>query len=108
LSDRAKSAVGLRRDERLPALLKGNVQNQMTSHNLPAIQRFLHAAYIVTGRFGGLGWALLGERDPARFRDLVYRRVSRCSLLACFLPVALCYAVSDFTPSRWVDSHSLR
>jgi hypothetical protein len=91
-----------------PALLQDNVQHEMNLHNLPLMQKFLHAAYIGIGLFGSFAWALLGERGPARFREIVGWLVPRSWLLACFLPVAVFYAVFDFTPSRWVGSDGLR
>ena len=91
-----------------PALFEANVQHEMNLHNLPPIQHSLHAAYIATGLYGSLAWALLGGVGSARFRERVGWLVPRRWLFACFLPVALFYAVFDFTPSRWVDSHGLR
>ncbi|HEY8153899.1 MAG TPA: hypothetical protein VII72_07220 [Myxococcota bacterium] len=91
-----------------PELLEENVQNEMNVHNLPSMQRFLHAGYIAIGLFGALAWALVGERGPARFRELVSWLAPRSGLFACFLPVALFYAAFDFTPSRWVGADGLR
>jgi hypothetical protein len=91
-----------------PPLLEDNLQHEMNLHNLPLAQRFLHAAYIAVGLYGGLAGAFLEGRGPARFRELVRWLVPSRRLLACFLPVAIFYAVFDATPSRWVDSHGLR
>jgi len=35
-------------------------------HNLPFLQRSLHASYIAIGLFGSLAWAYLGARDTRR------------------------------------------
>jgi hypothetical protein len=91
-----------------PPLLEANVQHEMNVHNLPAMQRFLHLGYIAVGLFGGLGWALLGGRVPARFRELVSWLVPPRWLLGCFLPVAVFYALFDFTPQGWIDAGGLR
>lgn len=91
-----------------PELFEANVQHEMNLHNLPPIQRSLHAAYIATGLFGGLGWALLGGRGSARFRGRVGWLVPRRWTFACFAPVAVFYALFDFTPARWIDAHGLR
>jgi hypothetical protein len=91
-----------------PELFESNVQHEMNLHNLPWMQRSLHVAYIAIGLFGSLAWALLGGRGPARFRVLVDWLVPRRWSIACFLPVALFYALFDWTPSRWIDSDGLR
>ena len=91
-----------------PALLEANVQDEMNVHNLPFVQRCLHVSYIAVGLFGSFAWALFGRRGTARVRELVRWLVPRGWLLACFLPVALFYAVFDFTPPAWVGSDGLR
>lgn len=81
-----------------PALLEANVQHEMNMHNLPFMQRSLHVSYLAIGFFGSFAWALFGRRGTARVRELVRWLVPRGWLLACFLPVALVYAVLEFTP----------
>jgi hypothetical protein len=91
-----------------PVLLEANVQHEMNMHNLPLIQRFLHAAYVTVGLLGGFAWALLAGRRSARFRELARWLVPPRWLVACFLPVALVYLVLDYTPAAWVGSDGLR
>jgi hypothetical protein len=88
-----------------PALFAGNVQGELTLHNLPLIQSGLHAAYVAVGCFGALGWALVGERGAARTRTLA---LPGRSLALCFLPVALVYALLELTPARFVGPDRLR
>jgi hypothetical protein len=91
-----------------PELLASNVQHEMNLHNLPWLQRCLHGAYILVGLFGGLAWALLPRLRSAGLRELARWIVPPPALLAYFLPVAVFYAVFDFTPARWITPDHLR
>ncbi len=91
-----------------PELLASNTQHEMNLHNLPWAQRCLHAAYIVIGLFGGLAWALVPRRAPARLRELANWFLPAAALSSYFLPVAVFYLVFDFTPQRWIGTDGLR
>jgi len=91
-----------------PGLLASNVQHEMNLHNLPWAQRCLHGAYILVGLFGGLAWALVPARSPARLRELASWLLPPASCFSYFLPVALFYLVFDLTPQRWIGAGGLR
>ena len=91
-----------------PELFTSNVQGEINLHNLPFLQRFLHGAYIGAGLFGGLAWALIPERSPARILELARWILPPASLFSYFLPVALFYLVFDYTPQSWIGSDGLR
>lgn len=90
-----------------PAPFESNVQGEMTVHNLPLVQRILHPAYVAVGLLGAFGW-LLAAKGPAGLRRYTRSLLPPRWLLGCFLPVAIVYALFDFTPARFVDAHGLR
>ena len=42
-----------------PAAFAANLQGELTVHNMPSVQRYLHAGYIAVGLVAGFAWILL-------------------------------------------------
>ncbi len=87
-----------------PEAFAANTQRELTIHNLPAFQHYLHRAYIAVGLVAASAWILVPRlrRVPALSRFAVL--APPWYLAGWFLPVALLYAVYETTtPLRGND-----
>jgi hypothetical protein len=91
-------------DIETPLALESNVQGELTLHNMPPVQRLLHAAYVVAGMVFGLGWWLRRQLTgvPRWLQGLLAWMVPPQWLTAFFLPVASFYLMLDWTPPHLV------
>lgn len=83
-----------------PEALAENVQGELTLHNLPKAQHYLHRAYIAVGLAGGLGWLLApGFWRLPRLRWIA-GLIPPWTLAPWFLPVSVVYLVYETATQR--------
>lgn len=73
-----------------------NFQNELTLHNLDAVQGYLHYAYMVIGLAGGLGWLLARALRRVAWVERLRPWLPKWYLMGYFLPVFGFYFAHDY------------
>ncbi len=81
-----------------PAAFAENVQGELTVHNMPSFQRYLHSGYIAVGLVAAFAWMLLPI--VRRVRSLAWLEwvTPPWTLATWFLPVAVVYLFFELAP----------
>jgi len=75
--------------EDTPEFFSGNLQNEMTFHNLPKIQNIVFLGYFLVGIFGSFFWIFISKLKKSKYKNLAKAIIPQRFLMSYFVPIFL-------------------